>query len=143
LLRLVNRHDPEHAAVRDAVRLLRRRQTQLVTGYQNLAEFWNVLTRPVTPNRTGYGRTIEDAARCVRFFRKYATFVPESETSGELALALLEQLRVIGSKVHDTRLAAIARSTGVSHILTLNPADFRRFANLSVITPEQVLAAKS
>jgi predicted nucleic acid-binding protein len=143
LLRLVNRHDPDHAAVRDAVRLLRRRPAQLVTSYQNLAEFWNVLTRPVTPNRTGYGRTIEEALRCVRFFRKYAAFVPETETSGELTLVLLERHRLIGSKAHDTRLAAIATSTGVTHILTLNPTDFRRFADLSIITPTEVLTAKA
>ncbi len=102
-----------------------------------------MLTRPVTPNRTGYGRTIEEALRCVRFFRKYAAFVPETDTSGELTLVLLEQHRVTGSKVHDTRLAAIARSTGVTHILTLNPADFRRFADLCVVTPTDVLAAKA
>jgi predicted nucleic acid-binding protein len=143
LLRLVNRHDPEHVTVRDAVRSLRRRADQLVTSYQNLAEFWNVLTRPVTPNRTGYGRSIEEAVRCLRFFRKYTAVVPETTASGELALALMEQCRVIGSKVHDTRLAAIAKSMDPTHVLTLNPADFRRFDGLSVITPAEVLAAKT
>jgi hypothetical protein len=27
----------------------------------------------------------------------------------------------------------------ILHLLTLNPSDFRRFANLSVVTPQQVL----
>ena len=78
MLRLVNRQDPDHITVRDAVRTLRRRPAQLITSYQNLAEFWNVMTRPVTPNRTGYGKSIEDAVRCIRFFRKYAAVVPET-----------------------------------------------------------------
>jgi predicted nucleic acid-binding protein len=142
LLRLVNRHDPEHVAVRDAVRSLRRRAAQLVTSYQNLGEFWNVLTRPVTPNRTGYGRSIEEAVRCVRFFRKYTAVIPETTASGELALALMEQCCVIGSKVHDTRLAAIALSTSPTQILTLNASDFRRFSGLSVVTPAEILAAR-
>jgi predicted nucleic acid-binding protein len=102
-----------------------------------------VLTRPVTPNRTGYGRTTDDAVRCIRFFLKYAAVVPETIASGELALALMEQYRVTGSKVHDTRLAAIAQSLTTTHIVTLNPADFRRFAGLSVITPADLLATKT
>ena len=141
LLRLVSRLDPEHATVRDAVQLLRRLPVQFVTCYQNLAEFWNVFTRPVTPNRTGFGRTIEDAKRCIHFFRKHAAFISETEASGELALALWEQHRVIGTKTHDTRIAAVAIAGGVTKILTLNPADFRRYAHITVVTPADVLAA--
>ena len=142
LLRAVNRSDPEHITVRDALRLLRGRQAKLVTCYQNLAEFWNVFTRPITPNhRTGYGGTIEDAQRCVRFFRKYADFVSESNASGELTLVLMEQQRVTGSKVHDARLAAIALSQAIPKILTMNPADFRRYPNIDVVTPAEILAS--
>ena len=53
----------------------------------------------------------------------------------------MERNRVIGSKVHDTRLAAIAQSIAETRILTMNPTDFRRFHGLSVVTPEEILAA--
>ena len=46
LLRLVERGDPQYAAIRGAVRALRSRGDTLVTAAQNAAEFWNVCTRP-------------------------------------------------------------------------------------------------
>ena len=49
LLRLVNRFDPDHVTVRDAVRVLRRGSSNLITSYQNLAEFWNVRNAPRHP----------------------------------------------------------------------------------------------
>ncbi len=48
LLRLVIRSDPAHAGVRKAIRLLRLRNDRLITLTQNVAEFWNVCTRPIT-----------------------------------------------------------------------------------------------
>ena len=46
LVRLLERTDPQHAVVRQAVRTLRARGARLVTAPQNMAEFWNVCTRP-------------------------------------------------------------------------------------------------
>ena len=46
LLRLVIRADPLHAQVRQAVGFLKNQGHQTVTLVQNVAEFWNVCTRP-------------------------------------------------------------------------------------------------
>jgi predicted nucleic acid-binding protein len=65
LLRLVERNDPQHAAIRVAVRALRSSGDELVTAAQNAAEFWNVCTRPATA-REGYSLSIADADRRLR-----------------------------------------------------------------------------
>ena len=69
LLRLLERTDPQHGVIRDAVRALRGRGETLVTAPQNASEFWNVCTRPATA-RGGFGLSITDADRRLRFINK-------------------------------------------------------------------------
>jgi hypothetical protein len=46
---------------------------------------------------------------------------------------------VLGVQVHDARLAAAMRVHRVSHILTLNVADFSRFSGLTAVHPGSIL----
>ncbi len=48
LLRLMERADPQHGVIRHAIRTHTARGDELVTAFQNVAEFWNVCTRPTT-----------------------------------------------------------------------------------------------
>lgn len=57
LLRLFDRSDPNHGAIRTALKLLRSQGHSLVTTPQNIAEFWNVSTRPSTA-RGGFGQFV-------------------------------------------------------------------------------------
>jgi predicted nucleic acid-binding protein len=45
-LRLMERNDPQHVAIRAMVSSLIARGDELVVATQNMAEFWNVCTRP-------------------------------------------------------------------------------------------------
>ena len=54
LLRLLNRADPAHHDVRGCFRNLRAAGDQFAVALQNVAEFWNVSTRPSSA-RGGYG----------------------------------------------------------------------------------------
>ena len=40
---------------------------------------------------------------------------------------------VSGVNVHDARLAAAMKIHGISHLLTLNPADFARYDHITVV----------
>ncbi len=62
LLRLMERADPQHAVIRQAVRTLTGRGDELAAGFQNIAEFWNVCTRPAT-SRGGLGLDIIETDR--------------------------------------------------------------------------------
>jgi predicted nucleic acid-binding protein len=65
LLRLVIPSDALHSEVRRCIKVLRSRGERLVTLTQNIAEFWNVCTRPVEA-RGGYGFTVEVTARKIK-----------------------------------------------------------------------------
>src|SRR5438034_8375330 len=58
LLRFLLLNDPAYPAIRQAVRTLKARGEQIVTTPQNMAEFWNVCTRPITV-RGGLGLSVE------------------------------------------------------------------------------------
>lgn len=58
LLRFLLRNDPSYPAIRRAVSMLKSRGEPIVTTSQNMAEFWNVCTRPITV-RGGLGLSVE------------------------------------------------------------------------------------
>jgi predicted nucleic acid-binding protein len=47
---------------------------------------------------------------------------------------------VLGKNAHDARLVAAMNVHGVTHLLTFNAADFRRFTTIQVMTPAAVLS---
>lgn len=59
LLRISKREDPKYVEVRAALRVLRARGARLCFTSQNLAEFWNVCTRPAQQN--GFGLSIRSS----------------------------------------------------------------------------------
>jgi predicted nucleic acid-binding protein len=142
LLRLVNRADPEHATIRAALRILKQRGDSLVTAPQNLAEFWNVCTRPASA-RGGYGLSVAQTTQRLRLLERLFQVLPETPASYPLWKQLVVAHGVMGVQVHDARLAALMEGQGVSHILTLNTADFARFSKIVAQSPAEVLRAVS
>ena len=61
LLRISRRDDPDYQIVDGALERLLRDDTELYYTHQNIAEFWNVWTRPADKN--GFGLTGETAER--------------------------------------------------------------------------------
>ena len=64
LLRIARRSDPQHRAVDSALARLAGQGTLLHYTLQNIAELWNVITRPVTNN--GLGLSPAETDRVVR-----------------------------------------------------------------------------
>ena len=139
LLRLVNPADPQHVAVRKAVRILYQRGDSLVTTPQNVAEFWNVSTRPAQA-RGGQGRTLAETERCIRFFESFGAVLPEHPATYTEWKRLVITHGESGTAVHDARIAALMAKSNLQWLLTLNQADFVRYPHLTVMTPDDVLA---
>jgi predicted nucleic acid-binding protein len=139
LLRLLERTDPQHQAVRQAVRTLRSRGDQVITSPQNAAEFWNVCTRPAAA-RGGFGLTVAEADRRLRIVERLFPVLPEDPAAYTLWRRLVVFHAVQGVQVHDARLVASMQSHGVAHILTLNGADFARYPGITAIAPADLLA---
>jgi predicted nucleic acid-binding protein len=141
LLRLVNRHDPQHAVTRSAVQTLYRRGDALVTTAQNIAEFWSVSTRP-TQTRGGFGRTLAETERSVRFLEKYGSVLLDQPSSYAQWKQLVVAYGVSGRAAHDARLVAAMQVANVSTLLTWNAQDFLRYPQLSVFAPADVVAGR-
>ena len=118
---------------------LRRRGENLATSVQNLAEFWNVSTRPEEAN--GHGLTGAETLMRLQYFERAFTILPESSQSYALWKNLIVTHHIQGKMVHDTRLVSVMLSFGIRKILTFNTADFARFTEIEAIHPYDVLHA--
>ena len=139
LLRLLEPTDPQHRVIRGAVRALRGRGDTLVTAPQNAAEFWNVCTRPATA-RGGFGLSIADTDRRLRVIERLFRVIPDSPAAYPTWRGLLVAHGVRGVQVHDARLVALMQVHGITHILTLNGADFARYPGIVAIDPASLSA---
>jgi predicted nucleic acid-binding protein len=142
LLRLLERTDPQHQAIRQAVRILRGRGDQILTSPQNAAEFWNVCTRPATA-RGGLGLTVTETDRRLRIVERLFPVLPDQPSTYTLWRRLVVAHSVKGVQVHDARLVAYMQAHVVAHILTLNGADFTRYPGITAIAPTDLLTAKT
>jgi len=136
LLRMFRQDDPQHRLVRAALDELDKRGIETCFSLQNIAEFWNVCTRPV--ERNGYGLSISDTNQCVEDIERTMTFLPDTGQVYSIWLHLVIVHQVRGVQVHDARLAAIMQAYGLTHILTLNQPDFLRYSDLQAVHPSQL-----
>jgi predicted nucleic acid-binding protein len=104
---------------------------------QNIAEFWNVATRPVGVN--GLGLSYDEALQEVASIERLLTLLPDIPAIYPAWKQLLEDHRVQGVKVYDARLVAVMSVYAVDTVLTFNAADFKRYDNVSAIDPTSML----
>ncbi len=138
-LRLFDQSDPRQGSIRTSMIVLRQRGTAAAFNAQVVAEFWNVCTRPASA-RGGYGLPHEDVERRVRFIERWGLFLPENAADYLDWKRIVASQRVTGVAVHDARIVAAMNTAGISNILTLNVADFRRYTHLQAWSPEDVVA---
>ncbi len=134
LLRLFEPGDPRTDAVLRTVATLESQGHQLVTAAQNIAEFWNVCTRPASA-RGGFGLSLAVAEQRLQRVERGFTLLPELATTYAIWRNLIVAHAVLGKQVHDARLAALMLSHGVTHLVTLNARDFTRYPGLTAIDP--------
>lgn len=136
LLRWVSPTDPQHSLAVSSVKKLQRRGEIVHITPQNLIEFWNVATRPATAN--GLGMSPADAERQVESLELLFPLVPDSPDVYKEWRRLVSAAGVSGVKVHDARLAAVAIASGLTHILTFNVDDFKRFPGITAVHPRDM-----
>ncbi len=139
LLRLIQKGDPHHQIIRQALRALRSDGERLCITSQNLGEFWNVSTRPASA-RGGYGMTVAQVEQKTKVLERLFELLPDGIDTHREWRRLLVAHSVSGVQVHDARLVALMTVHQVSHVLTLNPTDFTRYPFVSAVTPAGVLA---
>ena len=140
LLRISKSDDPQHAAIRHALRALVGQGVRLCYTSQTLGEFWNASTRPIDKN--GFGLSVAETDRLSRVIERDFEFLPDSREVHDRWRSLLVALDIQGVQVHDARLAASMYVHGVGQLLTINVRDFRRFDDLRVLHPAELSEAR-
>ena len=136
LLRFCNPTASQHAeAVRAVLRLLATGEA-LHLASQNLIEFWAVATRPVEANGLGWD-TKKTHSQIEQFLDQFR-LLDDSPAIFAHWWTLVTTHNVKGKNVHDTRLVAIMLTHGITHLLTFNTDDFRRFPHITLIHPNEV-----
>jgi predicted nucleic acid-binding protein len=136
LLRIARRSDPQHKLVDGAVAKLALAGTTLHYTHQNIAELWNVMTRPMT--RNGFGLTAAEAERAVRVIEAGMSLLADNEAIYRKWRRIILRHGVSGVQVYDARLAAAMLMHGIKHIVTLNVADFSRYHGITAVHPDGV-----
>ncbi len=139
LVRLLERNELLHSTVRAAVRAVKTRGDNLAMAPQNVAEFWNVCTRP-TSARGGLGLSISETNQRLRVLERIIRILPDSPAAFSIWRNLVVTLNVSGVQVHDARLAALMQAHQITHLLTLNGADFARFPGITALDPHTFVA---
>jgi predicted nucleic acid-binding protein len=136
LLRIIQYNHPMHEeALRAVVNLLRQDEVVHVLP-QNLYEVWVVATRPLANN--GLGLTAQEARREISGIESLFAYIPDTPAIYPAWKGLVTQHSVLGRAAHDARIVAVMQVYGISHILTFNKDDFKRFPSITVVTPAEI-----
>jgi len=137
-LRALHRPDPFHQSAWSAVLNLRQRGEDLCYTLQTLTEFWAVCTRPATA-RGGFGLTVIETDRRLRVLERHLTFLPDTRDVRAHWRQLVVAHGVEGVRSHDARLVASMLAHSVTHLLTFNVDDFRRYRQITAVHPQDVV----
>ena len=112
-----------------------RRETLLLCR-KILIEFWAVATRPITSN--GLGLKFVKTEYEVRKFKRLFTVYDDIPNIFAEWVNLVLKHNVSGKNVHDTRLVAAMLTHNITHLLTFNGKDFKRFSEITTVDPQNV-----
>ena len=136
LVRLVDRASVQHVVAVAAVARLLTQGHELHISAQNLIEFWSVATRPPSANGLGW-----DTTRTLTELNDIRSRFPLRDDTPDIFLNWLRLVSaegVSGRQVHDARLVAVMEAHSITHLLTVNTNDFRRYSTITVVYPDEV-----
>ncbi len=138
LIRLAKKSDPDHNRADAALYTLRSRGDEPCVVPQVIYEYWVVCTRPVEQN--GLGMTVTaTTATMTRLQQSFPVYRDERAIFDRWE-ELVTRHEVKGKNAHDARIVAAMLHHRLTHLLTFNDSDFKRFAEIAVLTPGEVAA---
>lgn len=138
LLRSVQNSHPMQSDARFAINLLLRQPSPVSLLPQNLIEFWAVATRPETSN--GLGLSVHETIQQITYFKSVFFLLPDTDDIFNAWERLVAQHQVLGKQVYDARLVAAMSVHGLTHLLTFNTVDFKRFTTVTAVSPQSILS---
>ena len=123
---MANSADVAHTIAKAAIAELHHRGEVLHITPQNLVEFRNFATRPVSVN--GLGLAAGAAESLAATYEASFLLLGETPDIFQAWKSLVGAMGVVGKQVHDARLVAICHVHAVTHLLTFNVSHFVRLA---------------
>ncbi len=137
LARNIQKNHPMQSAAAGALEALRSRGEELHVLAQNLYEFWAIATR--SPEYNGLGLSIAEAQVEMEKIKSLFRFLADVPAIYPQWERLVSQHAVIGRNAHDARIAAAMNIHGITHLLTFNGNDFKRFQGITVVAPDEIV----
>jgi len=141
LIRSVEWKHALHPDAAVAMRALLRSDQRVCITPQNVAEFWNVCTRPA--DRNGLGLSLAEVDREVSRLEGILVLLPDVPAIYGEWRRLVVSHSISGAQVYDARLVAAMNVYGVSRILTFNVQDFARYPGIAAVHPGDVASTAS
>jgi len=135
--RRFDKTDPRYPDIKQAVDNVLAASDQLYITAQNLVEFRALATRPIAANGLGYAPA--DAAIRSRAIERLFPLLQETPAIYPLWRTLVDTYGVVGRQVFDARLVAVMQAHGISHLLTLDSTDFKRYSAITVLQPSDLI----
>ncbi|MDX2044342.1 MAG: type II toxin-antitoxin system VapC family toxin [Acidobacteriota bacterium] len=136
LARSIEPDHPMHDPANLAIEALTARSESIYVLAQSLYEFWVIATRPREQNGLGLS-AVEAQVRLNEFQQIFSLKTDRPEIYVEWK-QLVTQYAVIGKPAHDARIVAAMKVHGITHLLTFNVGDFKRFQAITVVSPNEV-----
>lgn len=137
LARLLHANHPAQPMVWQVLQTLLKRGETVCIFPQIFYELWVVATRPTTQN--GLGLDAAQIGKEIAQLKSVLTLLPDIPPIYFAWEMLVTQHAVLGRNAHDTRIVAAMQVHGITHLLTFNTGDFKRYTGITVIAPDQVL----
>jgi predicted nucleic acid-binding protein len=137
LLRSAQPNHPLCSLATRAVSKLIRQNDAVFFCPQNIAEFWNVASRPATLN--GLALSHEEVLQEVSSVERLLTMLPDIPAIYAAWKEIVRDHKVQGVKVYDARLVATMSVYAVESILTFNVADFKRYGAITALHPTSLV----
>jgi predicted nucleic acid-binding protein len=136
LLRIAQPSHPMYVDASRSLATIAGRGDQLGIIPQNLIEFWVVAARPIADN--GLGISPANAADELINFKNLFVVLPDEAGIFLQWEGLVIKYNVSGKQAHDTRLVAAMLVHGLTHLLTFNDRNFKRYDEIAVVNPQNV-----
>lgn len=143
LLRIAQPSHTMHLEARKCVQALLRRKEALHIVPQVIFEFWVVASRPIANN--GLGLSLDHVKRKIAKAESFFRLALDTPVIYREWLRVVDSYSVSGTPAHDARLVAAMKVHGISHIITFNIDDFKRYhgTEITVVTPAEILKSFS
>jgi predicted nucleic acid-binding protein len=122
----------QHETARALIGAGRARGVHAALSGQIVREYLVLATRPTGAN--GLGLSPEEAHRNVEQFARRLASCEETEAVSLSLRGLVRMHGLHGTSVHDANVVATMRSHGIDTLLTQNTEDFRRYAEIRLMT---------